>query len=60
MKNTRRRQRRWKRWTYLLIVATVAAGAGWLLLPTLPGEGPRPAGGDVVAITTVTVTARPG
>lgn len=50
MKGKRRRRRRWKRWAYLFIVATVAAGAGWLLLPILPGEGPRPAGGDLVAI----------
>ncbi len=50
MKSTRRQRRRWKRWAYLLIVATVAAGVGWLLLPALPGEGQRPAGGDLLEI----------
>ncbi len=44
------RTRRWKPWVYLLLVATVATGAGWLLLPALPGVGQRPAGGGVVEI----------
>lgn len=50
MTRPRRRRRRWKPWAYLLIVATVAAGTGWLLLPALSGAGQRPAGGDLVEI----------
>lgn len=50
MKNKRRRRRQWKRCTYLFIVAAVVAGTGWLVIPALRGDGPRPAGGDLVEI----------
>jgi len=50
MKAKRSSRRLWKRWTYLSIVAIVAAGAGWLLAPALQGSGERASGGDVVEI----------
>ena len=50
MKPKRRKRQGWKRWAYLLIVAIVGSGTAWLLAPRLWGEGPRPAGGAVVAI----------
>ena len=50
MKGKQRRRRCWKRGAYFVIVAVVVAGAGWLFLPALPGEGQRPAGGDLVEI----------
>src|SRR3990170_2816557 len=50
MKGKQRRRRRWKGRAYFVIVTLVVAGAGWLLLPALSRETPRPAGGDVVEI----------
>lgn len=50
MKREPRRRRRWKRWAYVGIVTVVVASTGWLLLPALWREAPRPAGGDVVDI----------
>lgn len=43
-------RRHWKPWAFLLIVATVAAGAVWLLAPALWGGGSPPAGAEVVEI----------
>ncbi len=67
MKRKPRRRRRWKGWAYLVIVTVVVASAGWLLLPALWRETPRPAGGDVVEIdgtmggfSTKTIRARAG
>jgi cytochrome c oxidase subunit II len=50
MKRKRRKRHAWKPWAYLVILGTVVAGAGWLLLPDLPGAGQRPTGGDLVEI----------
>jgi len=50
MKTKRSNRRLWKHWAYLLILAAVVAGAGWLLAPALQGSGERAAGGDVVEI----------
>lgn len=50
MRTKRKREKLWKRWAYLLIVAATAAGSAWLLAPTLWGGGPRPAGTDIVEI----------
>lgn len=50
MRTTRRQRRLLKRWTYAFIVIAVGIGVGWLLAPTFWSDGPRPAGGDVVAI----------
>lgn len=67
MKRKPRRRRRWKGWTYLVIVTGVLGGAGWLLLPALWRETPRPAGGAVVEIegtmggfSTKTILAKAG
>ena len=49
-KRAARWTRNWKRWTYLLIVASAGVGAGWLVTPALWGERPRSTGGDVVEI----------
>jgi len=50
MRTTRRQRRLWKRWTYAVIVIAAGTGVAWLLVPSFGGGGPRPAGGDVVAI----------
>ena len=67
MKGKQRRRRRWKGRAYFVIVTVVVAGAGWLLLPALSRETPRPAGGDVVEIegtmggfSTKTIRAKAG
>lgn len=51
MKTKSKGRHGWNRWAYLLVVITVVAAAGWLLLPVLWGESPRPAGGDRAEIT---------
>src|SRR3972149_3213997 len=42
-KGGRMNRKHWKPWAFLLIAATVAAGAVWLLAPALWGEGAPPA-----------------
>lgn len=46
----RARSKRWKRWAYLAIVASVIAGAGWLVVPALWPEKSSAVGGDLVAL----------
>ncbi len=50
MRTTRGQRRLWKRWTYVFIVIAAGTGVAWLLVPSFGGGGPRPTGGDVVAI----------